>query len=453
MEQDKKILLITFHFPPDAAIGAVRQKEHAELLAERGWDVHVVTVREKHYEKVNSEVVSLHPKIHIHRTAYCLSPLKNILKFKNKLIGKVDEVREAAQPFSSSSQNKDAGFLNKLKRVIIDLNSFPDEQMMWVFPAVINAIPIVFKNRIPLVYVSSPPYTLNLIGLIMKMITRVKLIIEHRDPWTTVDFIDKPFNRTKTALRLENGLERFILARADAVVTTTSIYRDFLEKQVGIPRDDLICVYNGFDNNKFSPVTVGNSCSNDGKFNFSHFGSFYFGRNPSAFLKAVCELVNEDLLQPGKVSIDLVGLSPSDFIGDVCIGELVKDLNLESMVTLTPWVDRAEAIRRMQESDVLLLFQPDSWKMQIPAKTFEYLPLRKPIFGLVGDGATADVIRECDAGIIVDQNDITAIKQAIMHFLHTSPTKAFYRNDRVEAYSRANQVAELDRFLSSLLST
>lgn len=447
----KKILLITYHFPPDAAIGAVRQKEHAELLAQLGWEVHVVTVNSKHYEKVNSETAVQHANIHIHRTVYCSSPLKIILKLKNRFFK--NERPETTTHFSLPSPDNKPGFLQKLKQIIIDFNSFPDEQMMWLFPAVSRALLVVLKNRIPLIYVSSPPYTVNLIGLIMKMITNRKLVIEHRDPWTTVDFLDKPFNRTESALKFENSLELFTLARADAVVTTTSIYRDFLEKQIGIPHGNLICIYNGFDSKKFTPESTCHPSCNDGKISFRHFGNFYFGRNPRAFLTAICELIGDGTLEPGKISIDLVGLSSSDFIGDLCIGDLVRDLKLESIVTLTPWVDREEAIRRMRESDVLLLFQPDSWKMQIPAKTFEYLPLRKPIFGLVGDGATADVIRECDAGIIVDQNDITAIKQAIIHFLHTSPTKVFYRNDRVEAYSRANQVAELDRFLSSLLPT
>lgn len=451
MTTKKRIALITYHFPPDAAIGAVRQKEHAELLAQLGWEVHVVTVNPRYYEKLNTEKVLLHANIHLHRTAFCSAPLKMILRLKNRLFKKADA--ETKNYLSLPPPEKNPAFLQKLKQVIIDFNSFPDEQMMWVFPAVLSALPVVIKHKIPVVYVSSPPYTLNIIGVIMKMVTGAKLVIEHRDPWTTVDFLDKPFNRTKAALKLENSLERFILARADAVVTTTSIYRDFLEKQVGIPREDLICVYNGFDSKKFSPATIANSWSKDGGVNFSHFGNFYFGRNPSAFLKAICELIGEGILQPGKVSVDLVGLSPSDFIGDLCIGDLVKDLNLESIVTLIPWVDRAEAIRRMRESDVLLLFQPDSWKMQIPAKTFEYLPLRKPIFGLVGDGATADVIRECDAGIIVEQNDIPAIKQAIIQFVQNAPADSFYRNERVEAYSRLNQVAELDRFLTSLLPT
>lgn len=450
MKTQKKILLVTYHFPPDAAIGAVRQKEHAALLADLGWEVHVVTVKPKYYEKVTSEAELQHENIHVHRTVYCASPLKIILKMKNRLFRKTEKQQT---PSIVSLPDKDAkpGFFSKLKQTIIDLNSFPDEQMMFVFPALIRSLYVLHKHKVNLVYVSSPPYTLNLIGLLIKMITNSIMIIEHRDPWTMVDFIDKPFNRTKGALKFEHSLENFILARTDAVVTTTSIYRDFLEKRIGIPREKLICVYNGYDSSKLISVQPDGSHPNNGRVSFRHFGNFYFGRNPFAFLRAVSELIIGGALSPDKIAVELVGLSASDLIGDLCIGDLVKELKLTSVVTMTSWVDRDEAIRRMRETDVLLLFQPDTWKMQIPAKTFEYLPLRKPILGLVGDGATADVIRECDAGIVMDQNDIQAIKQAILQLVQPPSANNFYRNDRLMAYSRSSQVAELDRFLTSLL--
>src|SRR5207302_7112869 len=44
----RKALLVAFHFPPDAAVGAIRPAKTVKHLSRLGWEVHVVTVRERY---------------------------------------------------------------------------------------------------------------------------------------------------------------------------------------------------------------------------------------------------------------------------------------------------------------------------------------------------------------------------------------------------------------------
>ena len=46
----KKLLFVTYHFPPDARVGALRGQKMVKYLPEFDWSPEVLTVREKHYE-------------------------------------------------------------------------------------------------------------------------------------------------------------------------------------------------------------------------------------------------------------------------------------------------------------------------------------------------------------------------------------------------------------------
>ena len=66
----------------------------------------------------------------------------------------------------------------------------------------------------------------------------------------------------------------------------------------------------------------------------------------------------------------------------------------------------------MAESDVLIVIQPMS-TLQVPAKLYEMLVFRKPILVITKDGATADLIKEFDIGLIADPMDPLKIASAI----------------------------------------
>ena len=63
--------------------------------------------------------------------------------------------------------------------------------------------------------------------------------------------------------------------------------------------------------------------------------------------------------------------------------------------------------------DVFVVVQPNT-RLRVPAKLFEMLLFRKPILALTGPGATADIIREYDLGIVANPDDPAAVAEAIV---------------------------------------
>lgn len=44
----KKVLFIAYHFPPDAAVGAIRPAKFVKYLSRLGWEPIVLTIRKEH---------------------------------------------------------------------------------------------------------------------------------------------------------------------------------------------------------------------------------------------------------------------------------------------------------------------------------------------------------------------------------------------------------------------
>ena len=47
----QRVLIITYHFPPDSAMGAVRPAKFAKYLPDFGWEPVVYTVKDRYYER------------------------------------------------------------------------------------------------------------------------------------------------------------------------------------------------------------------------------------------------------------------------------------------------------------------------------------------------------------------------------------------------------------------
>jgi hypothetical protein len=72
----EKVLIITYHFPPDAAVGAIRPVKFAKFLPEFGWEPIIYTVKEKYYGLLDySKFESVLKPLKIYRANLIPGPL------------------------------------------------------------------------------------------------------------------------------------------------------------------------------------------------------------------------------------------------------------------------------------------------------------------------------------------------------------------------------------------
>jgi glycosyltransferase involved in cell wall biosynthesis len=151
------------------------------------------------------------------------------------------------------------------------------------------------------------------------------------------------------------------------------------------------------------------------------------------FFRAVAELVAEDAELRRDLLVNLVGAKRGKYDG------LLRDLGLDERVRYVGWVPHGQALRYLQQSDVLLMCQlthEGGGSEKLSGKCFEYLYMRKPILNLSVPGLTAELLAESGLGTTVHPGDVAGIKATL---------RAFYARRGQPQRGDAAVVARFDR--------
>jgi glycosyltransferase involved in cell wall biosynthesis len=209
--------------------------------------------------------------------------------------------------------------------------------------------------------------------------------------------------------RIERWLERQILERSARVVTATERHARALRSAYPhLPPDRICTITNGYDAEDLEAVEAAAPAPT---FTLSYLGTFYFHRTPKPLFEALRQLIRERRFSPGEVQVNLFGDVRTTTDG--AVEELISTYGLADCVRVREPVPYGESLRQMMQSHVLLLFAPNQ-ACSVPAKTFEYLAMRRRILCLADEGATADLINQTGAGLVVPPDDVPALKRALV---------------------------------------
>lgn len=441
-----KVLVVAYHFPPDADVGAIRPQKFVKYLPQFGWEPHVLTIREKFFDRIDRGRLADVEGIDIVRTDFWRTPLRFYFDTR-------DQFRKIKSPGSpvqvpgtetSARQGDGESLKARLKQYLWELSILPDEQMFWLLPAVASGYRLARRERVPFIFATIPPPTAALVGYFLALMTGARLILDFRDPWVGARFPGE--RRSRPYDKLEAALERLTVDKADRVITTTDRFKDQLKRNYpDQPEEKFISIPNGFDGDDI--VSEGGPQKSP-RFVVSYMGNFYQKRNPEIFFQALKAGINGGYLPSQGMEVRFMGYV--EFIGNRSIRDLLRGHGLENVVRVLGQVPYHEALIHMQTSDLLLLFAPDQ-PNQIPGKTFEYISVRKPILALTEEGATADLVRSVNGGLIVRQDDLNGILDALKEFYrqYLAGESPWYRGIDVSQYARLN----LTEKLAGLLET
>jgi glycosyltransferase involved in cell wall biosynthesis len=449
---NRKVLLVSYHFPPDPAVGALRPAKTAKHLARLGWRPYVLTVKERYLRGQDEGRLADVEGIPVIRTAMWPSVSQLVLRLTDR-VSVLQRLRTAGarnrpRPIDNwaRAQVRRGGPPEILRRHLDALFELPDKQIGWLLPAVWAAYRVIKRERIALVVTSSPPPTTALVGLALSWLTDAKLVTDLRDPWFAP--LGRPADCSNALSDwIQRWLERQLMRRSSRVVTTTEQYRQFLAATYpDVPADRFATIWNGYDAEDFADVPA--PAARRGV-TVAYLGTFYFGRTPRAFLRAVAELIREGAITRSELQIR--------FIGDVrqaegeSVAALVQSERLDGCVTIEDPVSHRQALGIMKAADVLLLLAPDQYYC-IPAKAFEYMGAGARILCLARDGATAALIRQTGTGAVVEPDDVGGIKAALRSLLDHCGSGQIGRPDGVARYERRILAAEFAKVLETCLA-
>lgn len=373
----KKVLIISYYWPPAGGPGVQRWLKFAKYLPEFGVEPVLYVPENAHYPLKDHSLLREVPEdLEVIRKPI-LEPYSLARIFSGKKTQKISS--------GIIQQEQSQSFLEKLMLFIRGNFFIPDARKFWIHPSVNFLEGFLVDRGIDTVITTGPPHSMHLIGLTLKEKLKVTWIADFRDPWTQIGYHDK-LRLLPGARKKHEALELQVLQKADKLITTSFTTRSEFQKKTRIPIE---VITNGYDRESVGKV------ERDRKFSIAHIGSLLAGRNPANLWVALRELSLEHKDFASDLQIKLVGA-----VGDPVVESIRKE-GLEKYLWLKGYVSHTEALQLQRSAQLLLLIEIDSEQTKgiIPGKLFEYMVSNRPILA-VGpkDADIQEIIRQTNTG-------------------------------------------------------
>jgi glycosyltransferase involved in cell wall biosynthesis len=428
----KKVLIITYYWPPSGGGGVMRWLKMSKFLPELGWQPIIYTPENPDPSVTDESLLKeIHPEIIEIKT-----PIWEPYNFYRKITGKKSGTKFKSGYISEASSGN---WKNRISVFIRGNFLIPDPRKFWIKPSIKYLTKYLKENPVDLIISTGPPHSMHLIALGLKEKFDIPWIADFRDPWTDIDFYAK-LRLTKWADRKHHKLELKVLTKADHVVTVSPGCAADLEKLVA---RKIVVINNGYDPLDYQFARP----KQDDTFTISHFGAFNRDRNPASLWLAMKEISETDPEFKRLLRIQLIGQTDESIINDI------KKNNLADNLTLIEHLPHREGLVQLSKSQVLLLPLNDAPNVKgiLPGKMFEYMALRRPILALgPTDADYAAILRETNAGVPLDFDDIQGIKNTLQNYFQLfKENKLAVESNSYEKYSRKNLAKQFMNLIQS----
>ena len=428
MSCKKKVLIITYYWPPAGGSGVQRWLKFSKYLRDFDIEPVIYTIDNPSYPILDKSSESEIPKD--------LEILKQAIFEPNSMLSF----------FGGNNKKESAGFLNPNPTFFgsiiqyIRANYFiPDARKFWIQPSVNFLSNYLENNHIDAIITTGPPHSMHLIGLELKNKLGIKWISDFRDPWTEIDYFQQ-LPLTKKATKKHHDLEQEVLRKSDMVVVVGETMKEkFLQHTKRIE-----VLTNGFDSNENSLTQ-----ELDQKFSITHVGLMNSDRNPTILWKVLNEISNTNPNFKNDLRIKLIGK-----IDDAVIQDL-KVFDHNTIETI-PYLDHKDVSKYQASSQVLLLSinEVPSAKGIITGKIFEYLQAKRPILAIgPEDGDAAMILKNTNAGTIIGFKNKTVLKATILNlYKDYKEGVLFVKSINIEQYHRKNITSQLAEVIKKVVS-
>ena len=400
----KRVLVITYYWPPSGGSGVQRWVKFAKYLPSEGWQPVIYTPENPELIAVDKTLGSeIPPEAEIVRTKI-VEPYNayRMLLGKDSSIDIKTFTQEAASGGEVNPINaQKKSFKQKISLFIRGNFFIPDPRVMWVGPSVRFLKKYLREHPVDAIVTTGPPQSMHLIGLKLSEATGIPWVADFRDPWTKM-FYFKHLGLCSWAEKKHHELERRVLDGATRVVAVSPLVKEDFEKMTGTPVE---LITNGFDESDFREEIVP-----DGFFNITHTGLFAADGNPETLWKVLADKCAEDSSFRDALRLRLVGKT------DSAITESIRQAGLGDNLVDLGYRDHRTAVREQKNASLLILplRKEPEYRAVLPGKLFEYLASRRPILGIgQTDGAMARIIGNTGSGVVYDWDQESKIRACI----------------------------------------
>ena len=423
----KKVLIITYYWPPAGGPGVQRWLKFAKYLRDFDIEPIIYTPENPDYPIIDTSLLNEIPN--------GITVIKKPI-FEPYFFAKLFSKKQTSKISSGIIEDAtEQGFLQRAFLYIRGNYFIPDARKFWVKPSVKFLKTYLKENSIDAIITTGPPHSLHLIGLELKTSETIKWIADFRDPWTEIGY-HKKLKLSASAEAKHIQLETAVLNSADKIITTSFKTKEEFSNKTTKP---ITVITNGYDEDITEKIQL------DKKFTISHIGSLLSERNPENLWNVLKELIKENEDFAKDLQLKLVGKVSEAVI------RAIKNHGLDPNLELVGYVSHQEANKLQRSSQVLLLIEINSEETKgiIPGKVFEYLAAKRPIIAIGPENWDVnEIITETSSGnsfVYQDHENLKA--QIFKYYLEYKQGTLEIASKNIEKYSRRNLTSALTKLI------
>lgn len=397
----KNVILITYSFPPDKNIGAIRPRGLAKYLPHYDWNVFVITPL---------SLLPRDPEFNVIETYPSFRQKLGYLKTKSVF----DHNRVLFRP--PLYLRFFFGFL--------ELIPFPDSKSGWIYPAVYSGTKLTSQKQVNAIISTYSPASSHFIAYkLKKMFPHTTWIADFRDLWS-----HNPFRKLgRFGVILFEKIEKRILCDANFITTVSEPLAFELKR---LHEKKTVVIPNGFDPEEYD-FTIGL----DAKFSIIYTGSLYHQqRNPEILFMIIKKIFSEDNSARYDFRVHFFGNFSEE------LQTLIRKYSLEEIVKQEGFLPRKDVLKKQKSAQILLLLNrnlPQDIGVYT-GKLFEYFGAKRPILAIgYKDSVVKDILEETKAGVYCYQQEqiYQALKNWYFEWKKNKMVKYHGINDKINLYS------------------
>ena len=428
----KKVLIITYSWPPAGGIGVLRCLKFVKYLRDFGWEPVVLTAENPSYQFLDYDNLNEVPEgIEIHKV-----PIFEPINAFKKITGRKKDT--PLQNITNNSAQK-RSFIDKFGMWVRGNFFIPDARSAWIKPCVKYIDNYLENNHIDAVLTDGPPHTNTVIGMRISQKHNIPWLADFQDPWTQVDYYSELYIG-KRADRIHRALEQEVFQTAKKITVASPSWKKDLES-IGGKNVDVI--YYGFDETDF----VEFSAKEEDSFVIFHGGLLGQDRNPETFFSVLSDLINLHPVLGNKIKLKFAGEV------DLTVKNSLKKYNLLEYTELMGMIPRKQVIREYEKASLLLLpiNKADNAAGRIPGKLFEILRTGKNILVLGPDDGDVKSIVEMEKRGRSFEYDNEDLLFAYMNDLLLNKAENIDLSCNIDAYSNKLITGKIAKYLDEMI--
>ncbi len=363
MKKNKKILFITYYFPPLGGVGSIRITKFLKYLPKYGFYGDVIAPKNPPYYFYDDSILKDIPRESKIFFGDFFHPLKFLKRFRK-------------------ISSRPRGFL---------LHFVWPDYAIWFIGTALKIFKKI-KNNYTTVFISMPPFALGIAGWIIKKISFLSLIIDFRDPWYNnkgieTNFIKKILNRI---------WEKKVIKVADKITTVTKSFKEELSRRYPTESDKIFYIPNGFDPEEYEERKT--KFHKEG-IKIGYIGTFSPPKNEGIHMFYALKILNEE--KKVKTSLTFIGMVDKKEI------EKAKKMGVRKYIKLKGVIKRKDIKRNIRYFDLLWCdYNVNFSPFIVLAKLYEYIGTGIPILLTIDDEnqESAEIIKNTGTGIVVKRD-------------------------------------------------